>query len=159
MNAIMLRSGKHLPEVGIKKEGEEVTKDVHKEEKQTRKYIEEKGSKKEELPTTIIPPLPFPQRQQKSKDDKHFGKFLKAFQQLKLNIPILDVINTMPAYAKFLKDIISHKRKWEDHETIPLNEECSAVIQNKLSQKLKDPGSITILCTIGNEFLVDLYMI
>ena len=59
MNAIMLRSGKHLPEVGIKKEGEEVTKDVHKEEKQTRKYIEEKGSKKEELPTTITPPLPF----------------------------------------------------------------------------------------------------
>ena len=60
VNAIMLRSGKHLPEVGIKKEGEEVTKDVHKEEKNTRKYIEEKGSKKEELPITITPPLPFP---------------------------------------------------------------------------------------------------
>ena len=137
----------------IKKEEEEVAKDVHKEEKHTRKYIEEKGSKKEELPTTITPPLPFPQRQQKSKDDKHFGKFLKAFQQLKLNIPILDVINTMPAYAKFLKDILSHKRKWEDHETIPINEECSADIQNKLPQKLKDPGSITIPCTIENEFI------
>ena len=77
---------------------------------------------------------------------------MKSFQQLKLNIPLLDVINTMPAYSKFLKDI-SHKRKWEDHEIIPLNEECSAVIQNKLSQKLKDPWSITIPCTIGNEFI------
>ena len=59
----------------------------------------------------------------------------------------------MPAYSKFLKDIISYKRKWEDHETIPINEECSVVIQNKLPQKLKDPRSITIPCTIGNEFI------
>ena len=33
VNAIMLQSGKHLPDVGIKKEGEEVIKDVHKEQK------------------------------------------------------------------------------------------------------------------------------
>ena len=59
----------------------------------------------------------------------------------------------MPAYAKFLKDIILNKRKWKDHETIPINEECSAVIQNKLPPKLKDPGSITIPCSIGNEFI------
>ena len=58
-----------------------------------------------------------------------------------------------------LKISFHTSKKWEDHETIPINEECSAVIQNKLPQKLKDPGSITILCTIGNEFLVDLYMI
>ena len=128
VNAIMLRSGKQLPEVGIEKEEEEVAKDDHKKERQTKEYIEEKESKKEEVPKNFTPPLPFPQGQQRTKNDKHFGKFLKAFQQLNLNIPILDVINTMPAYAKFLKDIISHKRKWTDHETIPINEECSAVI-------------------------------
>ena len=128
VNAIMLRSGKQLPEVGIEKEEEEVAKDVHKEERQTKEYIEEKESKKEEVPKNFTLPLPFPQRQQRTRNDKHFGKFLKAFQQLKLNIPILNVINTMPAYAKFLKDIISHKQKWEDHETILINEECSAVI-------------------------------
>ena len=71
-------------------------------------------------------------KQQRTKNGKYFGKFLKAFQQLKLNIPILNMINIMPAYTKFLKDIISHKRKWEDHETIPINEECSAVIQNMI---------------------------
>ena len=68
-------------------------------------------------------------------------------------MPLLDVINTMPAYSKFLKDIISNKRKWKDHETIPINEQCNAVIQNKLPQKLKDLGSITIPCTFGNEFI------
>ena len=78
---------------------------------------------------------------------------MKSFQLLKLNIPLLDVITTMLTYSKFLKDIISRKQKWEDYETIPINEECSAVIQNKLPQKLKDPRSITIPCTIGNEFI------
>ena len=47
------------------------------------------------------------------------------------------------------KDIMSNKRKWDDHETILINEECSAIIQNKLPQKLKDLGSITIPCVVG----------
>ncbi|XP_022858686.1 uncharacterized protein LOC111379523 [Olea europaea var. sylvestris] len=55
----------------------------------------------------------------------------------------------MPSYVKFLKDIISNKRKLEDHETVMFTEECSARIQNKLPSKLKDPGSFTVPCTIG----------
>ena len=47
------------------------------------------------------------------------------------------------------QDIISNKRKWEDYETIPMNEECSIVIRKKLPPKLKDPGSITIPYAIG----------
>lgn len=31
-----------------------------------------------------------------------------------------------------------------------LNEECSAVLQNKLPQKLQDPGCFSIPCQIGN---------
>ncbi|XP_021691867.2 uncharacterized protein LOC110673139 [Hevea brasiliensis] len=56
----------------------------------------------------------------------------------------------MPSYAKFLKDILSKKRKLEDHETVMLTEECSAIIQNKLPSKLKDPKSFIIPCNIGN---------
>ena len=55
----------------------------------------------------------------------------------------------MPKYVKFLKDILSNKRKWDAHEIIPLNKECSAIIRNKLPPKLKDPGSITIPCVVG----------
>ncbi|KAJ4967096.1 hypothetical protein NE237_018945 [Protea cynaroides] len=43
-----------------------------------------------------------------------------------------DALAQIPAYAKFLKEIMSNKRKLEDYETIALTEECSAVIQNKL---------------------------
>ena len=35
-------------------------------------------------------------------------------------------------------------------ETVALTEECSAILQQKLPPKLKDPGSFTIPCTIGN---------
>ncbi|XP_071939775.1 uncharacterized protein [Coffea arabica] len=63
------------------------------------------------------------------------------------NIPIPPAI---PSYAKFLKEIMTRKRKLEDCETIALTEECSAIIQNKLPPKLKDPGSFSIPCTIGS---------
>ncbi|XP_017982306.1 PREDICTED: uncharacterized protein LOC108663232 [Theobroma cacao] len=55
----------------------------------------------------------------------------------------------MPSYVKFLKDILTKKRKLEDFEIVALTEECSAIIQNKLPSKLKDPGSFSIPCTIG----------
>ena len=49
-----------------------------------------------------------------------------------------------------MKDILLKKRRLEEYETIALTEECSAIIQNKLPHKLKDPGSFTILGTIGD---------
>ena len=56
----------------------------------------------------------------------------------------------MPSYAKFLEEILSNKRNLEEHETVALSEECSAAIQNKLPAKLKDRGSFSIPCPIGN---------
>ncbi|XP_024027706.1 uncharacterized protein LOC112093458 [Morus notabilis] len=55
----------------------------------------------------------------------------------------------MPNYAKFMKEVMSKKRKLEDYETVKLTEECSAIIKRQLPDKLKDPGSFTIPCIIG----------
>jgi len=49
-----------------------------------------------------------------------------------------------------LKEILSNKRKLEEHETVALTDECSAAIQNKLLAKLKDPSSFSIPCLVGN---------
>ncbi|XP_022872663.1 uncharacterized protein LOC111391644 [Olea europaea var. sylvestris] len=57
----------------------------------------------------------------------------------------------MPSYVKFMKDILSNKRRLEEYETVALTEECSAILQKKLPPKLKDPGSFTIPCSIGNS--------
>ncbi|XP_010275343.1 PREDICTED: uncharacterized protein LOC104610425 [Nelumbo nucifera] len=95
------------------------------------------------------PPLPFPKRFLKDKLDKQITKFLEVFQKLHINNPLVDAISQMPSYAKFLKEIISNKRKLEEFEMVKLNEECSTILQNKLPPKLKDAGSFSIPCTIG----------
>src|SRR4051812_31018061 len=56
----------------------------------------------------------------------------------------------MPSCAKFLKEILSNKRKFRNFETIPLNEECSALGLKKLPQKANDKGIFTVPCTIGS---------
>ncbi|XP_062075307.1 uncharacterized protein LOC133779352 [Humulus lupulus] len=56
----------------------------------------------------------------------------------------------MPSYVKFMKEILSNKSKIKDYETVALTEECSAIIQKKLPQKLRDLGSFTIPCSTGN---------
>ncbi|XP_021668793.2 uncharacterized protein LOC110656379 [Hevea brasiliensis] len=120
------------------------------EEKEAKKDKEEKEKKKKKLPKPYQPPLPFPQRFQKFKLDKQFEKFLEVLQKLYINIPFTKALSQMPSYAKFLKEIVSKKRNLEDYETIALIEECSAILQNKLPLKLKDPKSFFISCLIGN---------
>ncbi|XP_071917004.1 uncharacterized protein [Coffea arabica] len=93
--------------------------------------------------------IPFPHRLKKDGQDREFEKFFKMFKQLHINIPFIDAITQIPSYARFLKDIMSKKRKIVDNEMIALTEECSALIKNKLPPKLKDPGSFSIPCTIG----------
>ena len=103
-------------------------------------------------PSIYDPPIPFPQRLRKNNVDDQFSKFLSIFKQLHINIPLIEALEQMPKYAKFLKDIISKKRKLEEHETVMLTEESSAILQKKLPPKLKDPGSFTIPCTIGKSY-------
>ena len=56
----------------------------------------------------------------------------------------------MPKYAKFLKDILSNKKKLKELSIVMLSEECSTILQNKLPKKIKDPGSFTVPCLIGS---------
>ncbi|XP_050910047.1 uncharacterized protein LOC127123915 [Lathyrus oleraceus] len=60
----------------------------------------------------------------------------------------------MPLYVKFLKEILSNKKNLEDDEIVMLTAECSSIIQNNMPYKLKDPGSFSIPCVIG-EFIID----
>jgi len=63
-----------------------------------------------------------------------------------------DTLEQMLSYTKFMKEILSNKRKLEKHETVLLTEESTTILQNKLPPKLKYPGSFSILCTIGNTY-------
>ena len=93
--------------------------------------------------------MPFPQRLQKAKREEQFSRFLDIFKKIEINIPFEEVINQMTTYAKFLKEVLSKKRKIAEEGIMNLTATCSAVIQQKLPTKMKDPGSFTIPCSIG----------
>ncbi|XP_027337120.1 uncharacterized protein LOC113850776 [Abrus precatorius] len=107
---------------------------------------------REDAPVVTKPKVPFPQRLMSIQRDPHFNKFLGILRKLHINISFVEAISQMRKYAKFLKEMLSNKKKLEEFETVRLNEECSAILLRKLLPKLKDPGSFTIPCTIGNSY-------
>ncbi|XP_068480948.1 uncharacterized protein [Phaseolus vulgaris] len=56
----------------------------------------------------------------------------------------------MPTYARFMKDLLTKKRRLKEQGIVELEAGCSAIIQKSLPQKSKDPGSFTLPVTIGN---------
>ena len=82
------------------------------------------------------------------------------FKQVQINIPFLDAIQQVSSYAKFLKDLVTIKRKTNVSRKAYLIEQVSSILQCKLPIKYKDPGCPTIACMIGvsqiNRALLDL---
>nr|XP_009798905.1 PREDICTED: uncharacterized protein LOC104245045 [Nicotiana sylvestris] len=83
-----------------------------------------------ELVEAPRPPPPFPQRLQKKNDDRMFTKFLSMLSQVQLNISLVDVLREIPKYAKYIKDIVAHKRRLTEFETVALTEEIPVRIGN-----------------------------
>ncbi|XP_062094154.1 uncharacterized protein LOC133800216 [Humulus lupulus] len=73
-------------------------------------------------------------------------------KQFHINIPLVEALEQMPNYVKFMKDVLTRKRRLGEFETVTLTKECSSFLQDKLPPKLKDPGSFTIPCTIGDTY-------
>ena len=72
------------------------------------------------------------------------------FKKIEIDIPFLEALTQMPHYTKFMKDILSRKKKIVEEGMVSLIETCNAVFQRSLPVKMQDPGSFTIPCTIGN---------
>ena len=95
-----------------------------------------------------IPP-PFPQAIQKKKNHVKQTEILEVLREVKVNIPLLDMIKQVPTYAKFLKDLCTVKRSLNVNKKVFLTEQVSAIIGNKTPVKYKDPGCPTISVNIG----------
>nr|GEW45430.1 hypothetical protein [Tanacetum cinerariifolium] len=65
---------------------------------------------------------------------------------LHINITLADALILMPKYQKMLKALLSNKEKLQELANTPLNENYSAVILQKLPEKLGDPGKFLIPC-------------
>ncbi|XP_060965092.1 uncharacterized protein LOC133034089 [Cannabis sativa] len=123
-NAIQLRSGKNLKnsEEEIKGSGEPTS--IQTNEKLSNKTVQEFADTR---------PVDIAKGQQPDSQLR-----TKALEQ-------------MPNYVKFLKDILTKKRRLGEFETVALTESCSAMLKSKILPKLKDPGSFTISISIGGR--------
>ncbi|GJV97298.1 reverse transcriptase domain-containing protein, partial [Tanacetum coccineum] len=83
-------------------------------------------------------------RREKANDQ--IEKFYKIFKDLSFEISLTDALILMPKFASTLKALIGNKEKLSEMARTPLNEHCSAVILNKLPEKLRDPGKFLIPC-------------
>ncbi|XP_075077339.1 uncharacterized protein LOC142164067 [Nicotiana tabacum] len=75
---------------------------------------------------------------------------MEMLKQIQVNIPLIDALREMPGYAKMMKDLMSRKFDFLDLATITLTQTCSAVVSRPIAEKLSDPGSFIIPCTIGS---------
>ncbi|CAN6458851.1 unnamed protein product [Victoria cruziana] len=76
---------------------------------------------------------------------------LEMFRPVRINLPLLNAISQVPAFAKFLKELCTKKRRSRKiSESILLSEESSSLIQMRIPHKLADPGAPIIPCVIGN---------
>ncbi|GJU19104.1 reverse transcriptase domain-containing protein [Tanacetum coccineum] len=94
--------------------------------------------------------IPFPSRRnderRREKANDQIEKFYEIFRDLSFEISFTDALMLMPKFASTLKTLIGNKEKLSEMARTPLNENCSAVILNKLPKKLRDPGRFLIPC-------------
>ncbi|XP_019435881.1 PREDICTED: uncharacterized protein LOC109342332 [Lupinus angustifolius] len=92
--------------------------------------------------------LPYPKNPSKKDKERQYTRFIDIFKNLHINIPFMEAMEQMPTYVKFMKDLLTRKRKFSK-ETVALEAGCSAIIQKSLPENTKDSGSFTIPVTFG----------
>ncbi|GJV39004.1 reverse transcriptase domain-containing protein [Tanacetum coccineum] len=98
----------------------------------------------------LKPSIPYPSRRNDKKRrenaNEQIEKFYEIFKDMSFEISFMDALTLMPKFASTLKALIGNKEKLSEMARTPLSEHCSAVILNKLLEKLGDPGRFLIPC-------------
>ena len=86
----------------------------------------------------------------KTLDDTRFEKFLELIKSLYLQIPLVDAIK-IPPYSKYMKDIVTNKRKISTDAISAMLADYS--FKGKVPEKRGDPGIPTIPCQIKETYV------
>ncbi|XP_074297039.1 uncharacterized protein LOC141627713 [Silene latifolia] len=98
------------------------------------------------------PQAPFPSALNDTRIiDKKTSSLYDIFRKVEVNIPLLDLLSSVPKHGNILKEFCTTKRanKTKSMKKIKDNEHVSAIFQKRLPQKCGDPGMFTIPCKIG----------
>ena len=74
-------------------------------------------------------------------------------KQLSINVPLVEALEQISGYAKFMNDLVTKKRLVTFGDDYRL-QHCSAITKRSLVQKKEDPGAFTIPCTVGSLLFV-----
>ncbi|KAI3711991.1 hypothetical protein L1987_70540 [Smallanthus sonchifolius] len=102
---------------------------------------------------TFTSHIPYPGRLVKQKTDEQYEKFIELLSQIHVNIPFLDIIQTMPKYGRFLKDFLTNKRNLKEAIKEQIIE-SSRVLLVKVG-KFVFPADFMVL-EMGQDFSVPL---
>ncbi|XP_070015588.1 uncharacterized protein [Nicotiana sylvestris] len=94
------------------------------------------------------PPPPYSQRLAKKNNENNFRKFIDMMKSLSINVPLVEALEQMSEYAKFMKNLVTKNRSM-NYETIKMTHQLSASMHS-MALKLEDLGASTIPCTIGS---------
>ncbi|XP_016166380.1 uncharacterized protein LOC107609060 [Arachis ipaensis] len=165
INAITLRSGTKLDEIGVvptssseethKEEvGEDMgvmkdeEEDVEKDEEEPLKAKEPKRKNSIEEPM----PIPFPILAKKAKKQEQLDpNLVKIFKNVEVTVPLFQAIQQVPKYAKFLKDICTNKEKIGELNKRSVDDSIFFLIP----EKYNDPGPCLVTCLIGGIKFID----
>nr|GFA51889.1 reverse transcriptase domain-containing protein [Tanacetum cinerariifolium] len=102
------------------------------------------------LMPNLKPFIPYPSRRDNEKRcdqaNEQIEKFHEICKEMSFEISFTDALILMPNFASTLKALIKNKEKLSEMARTTMNEHCSAVILNKLTRKLGDPGKFLIPC-------------
>ncbi|GJY21056.1 reverse transcriptase domain-containing protein [Tanacetum coccineum] len=102
-----------------------------------------------DVPKTLPKPnIPYPSRlnDQKfhEKASNQMEKIFQIFQDLHFDISFADSLLLIPRFAPTIKNLLTNKEKLFELAKISLNKNCSAMLLNKLPEKIGDPDKFLI---------------
>ncbi|XP_025680296.1 uncharacterized protein [Arachis hypogaea] len=165
INVIILRSGTKLDknvaipsklneEMNNEEMGDEIEvmrsgdEDINKDEKEPPKVKEPK--RKTLLEESL--PIPFPTIAKKAKKQEDLDPtVVEVLKKVEVTVPLFQAIQQVPKYAKFLKDICTHKDKLGNLNKKPVDDSISSL----LHEKCNDPGPCLVACLIGETKFMD----
>ena len=110
---ITTRGGKKTIDPPMPSNEENVRKDDDKVIKGSGEAEESNGNDAE-VPMKVIlmprPPPPFPQRLVQKTEDGKYRRFITMLKQLSINVPLVEALEQMPGYGKFMNDLVTKKR-------------------------------------------------
>ena len=78
------------------------------------------------------PRIPYSPIVRKDQQDEQFKKLLDMLKTFHITVPFVEALAQMLRYAKFLKELLTNKRKFEEVLTVTLSQKCLADLSNIL---------------------------